>query len=175
MKKLNLLRTASVALLAQAAWAASPWLPEGGKASVTELFVYDTFRNYRPGGLKATLPAPYIQRTWYTLFEYGVSNSLSFEMETGRTQTFHRANGSSGVTDTTLGVRYQALRGESWVMTLRGAAIIKGSYPILRNANFSAGDGASGFLGSAIYGRALPKGFFTFTEVGFRHRQNPVP
>jgi hypothetical protein len=175
MKKFNFLRTASVALLAQAAWAASPWLPEGGKASVTELFVYDTFRNYRPGGLKATLPAPYIQRTWYTLLEYGVSNSLSFEMETGRTQTFHRANGLSGITDTTLGVRYQALRGESWVMTFRGAAIIKGTYPIARNANFSPGDGASGFLGSAIYGRALPKGFFTFTEVGFRHRQNPVP
>jgi hypothetical protein len=175
MKMLDLFRTASVALLAHSAWAASPWLPEGGKGYVTELFVYDSFRSYRPGGLKATLPAPYIQRTWYTVFEYGLKNTLAFEMETGRTQTFHRANGLSGVTDTTLGLRYQGLRGESWVMTFRGAAIIKGSYPIAKNANFSPGDGASGFIGSAIYGLALPKGFFTFTEVGFRHRTNPVP
>src|SRR5918999_143545 len=126
MKKFNFLGTAFILLLAQSTWAASPWLPEAGKAHLTELFVYDSFTNYRPGALRMRLPAPYIQRTWYTLVEYGLKNNVALELETGRTQTFHRANGLSGITDTTIGVRYQGLSGENWVLTFRGAAVIKG-------------------------------------------------
>jgi hypothetical protein len=162
-------------LLANSCWAASPWLPEPGKAHLTQLFVYDTFTNYRPGALRGQLPASYIQRTHYSQFEYGLKNTLSVEFETGRTQTFHRANASSGITDTNIGFRYQAYRGENWVMTVRAAGIIAGSYPIVTNGNFSAGDKSSGALGSVLFGVALPKGFFAFSETGYRYRFSPVP
>jgi hypothetical protein len=139
------------------------------------MYVNDSFQDYRPGGHVARLPLPYEQFTYYTIFEYGLGRNLSLDVETGHTETQFRGNGLSGITDSTIGVRWQAKRGENWVLALRGAAVIKGNYDVTHLSNFSPGDKASGGLGSVLFGSNLKHGFFTFTEMGFRVRQSPVP
>src|SRR4051812_2404404 len=162
-------------LQAASLWAASPWLPEPGKLAITTLYVYDSFQDYRQGKLENRLPEPYKQFTGFTFFEYGLKTNLALDVDTGYTATDFRGSGLKGITDTSIGLRYQAAQGERWVLTLRGAGIIKGSYPISTVANFSPGDKASGGLGSAILGAYLPKGFYTFGEMGYRIRSSPVP
>jgi hypothetical protein len=156
-------------------WAASPWVPESGKASLITLYVNDSFQDYRPGGHVARLPSPYEQFTYYTIFEYGLGRNLALDVESGHTETNYLGKGLSGITDTTIGMRWRAKAGERWALTLRGAAIVKGNYQITQTANFSPGDKASGGLGSVLFGSTLKYGFFTYTEAGYRIRQGPVP
>lgn len=155
--------------------AESPWLPEAGKLGVTTMYVWDTFTNYRPGALRGTLPVPYDQYTGYVFLEYGLSNRLALDVDSGYTATDFKGNSLSGIVDTSIGLRWQVKRGETYVLTLRGAGIVNGSYDITKLSNFSPGDKASGGMGSILYGQLLPHGFFTFTEMGYRIRQKPVP
>lgn len=156
-------------------WAASPWLPEPGKLTMSVTYSNDEFTNYRQGANPRVLPAPYTQETYFTTFEYGLRNNLALDVETGHTATDFRGNTLGGVADSTIGLRWRAARGEHWVFTLRGAAVIRGSYDLTRLSNFSPGDGASGGLGSALLGTSLPHGFFTFSELGYLIRSKPVP
>ncbi|HYZ86083.1 MAG TPA: hypothetical protein VE621_16860 [Bryobacteraceae bacterium] len=155
--------------------AASPWVPEAGRTTATFAYVNDDFRQYRPGKLHLTLPAPYGQETYFGFLEYGLGKKLSLDVETGYTKTAFRGNSLDGVTDSTIGLRYQMKTGERWALTLRGAAVIAGSYNLTRVGNWSPGDGASGGLGSVLMGWSLPANFFTFLEAGYRVRTNPVP
>jgi hypothetical protein len=155
--------------------AASPWVPEGGRVTATFMYVNDEFQRYRPGKLELTLPAPYGQETYFGFLEYGLGKRLSFDVETGYTTTAFRGNSLDGITDTTIGLRYQAYTGERFVVTLRGAGIVRGNYDLTRVGNWSPGDGASGGLGSVLVGVSLPANFFGFMEAGYRVRTNPVP
>lgn len=155
--------------------AASPWLPEAGKTTATLMYVNDAFTNYRPGGLKATFPTPYSQYTYYGYLEYGLAPKLALDVETGSTETDFRGNSLGGITDSTIGLRYQVKSGENYVISLRGAAIIKGNYQLTRTGNWNPGDKASGGMGSVLVGWSLPAHFFSFMETGYRIRQSPVP
>jgi hypothetical protein len=173
---MNLIRLVTICFAgAIYGWAASPWVPEAGKANLITLYVNDSFQDYRPGGRVARLPSPYEQSTYYTIFEYGLGKNLALDVESGHTETNYLGKGLGGITDTTIGVRWQVKTGESWALSLRGAAIVKGNYAITQNANFSPGDKASGGLGSVLLGGALKHGIFAFTEAGYRIRQSPVP
>lgn len=171
----RLLTTAMLLGASFSARAESPWVAEAGKLTISETYVSDSFRNYRPGALHRKLPVSYDQNTFVTTMEYGISDRLTFDLQAGFTNADFRHNTTSGAMDSVLGVRYKAFSGERWVVTLRGAAIIKGNYDVTTVGNWSAGDGASGGMGSVLFGAALPKRFFTFTETGYRIRQNPVP
>jgi hypothetical protein len=160
---------------AASSWGASPWLPSKGTLTVIETYSNDTFTHYYPGSLQGTLPAPYDQFTFTTTIEYGLRRNLTLDVETGHTKTFFRANTLGGLSDSTIGLRWRAYTGERFVVTLRGAGIIAGTYDLTKIANFSPGEKASGALGSAILGYALPHNFFTFSETGYRVRGNPVP
>ena len=156
-------------------WAASPWLPGAGKLTVIETYSNDTFTHYYPGSLRGTLPAPYDQFTFTTDIEYGLRNNLTLDVQTGHTKTFFRGNSLGGVSDSLVGLRLRVHQGEHWVLALRGAAVIKGTYDLTRISNFSPGEKASGGLGSALLGISLPHHFFAFSETGYRVRTNPVP
>lgn len=156
-------------------WADSPWLPSAGKLTIIETYSNDSFTNYRPGALHKKLPAPYDQFTYTTNIEYGLRNNLTLDVETGHTKTFFRGSHLSGLSDSSVGLRWRVATGERWVLTLRGAAVLKGTYPMSRVANFSPGDKSSGGLGSVIFGVTLPKNFFSFAESGYRARRAPVP
>ncbi len=168
-------RMAAIGCMSTMLWGASPWLPEPGKLAVNMFYTFDTFQDYHPGAKTGRLPQPYKQYTGYTFFEYGLRNNISVDVETGYTATSYLGNGLQGIVDTTVGARWQVLSGESYVVTLRGAAIINGSYELTRTANFSPGDKASGFLTSVLVGKNLPRNFFSFLETGYRVRTNPVP
>lgn len=170
-----MMRLWPVLLFSGCVWAASPWLPEAGRLTITQTFSSDSFTNYRQGSLHRILPAPYDQSTFATSFEYGLRENLSLDVETGYTSTDVRGASTSGLMDSMIGLRWRAKRGERWVLTLRGAAVIKGTYDLVRTGNWSAGDKASGGLGSVMLGYTLPRGFFAFSETGYRIRQGPVP
>src|SRR4030088_790974 len=121
--------------------AESPWLPGAGKLTITESYSSDSFLNYHPAALHRKLPFSYDQSTFVTTVEYGLRDNLTLDIETGHTMADFRHNVTSGVMDSTIGVRYRALRGERWVVSLRGAAIIQGSYDLTTTGNWSAGDG----------------------------------
>jgi len=156
-------------------FAESPWVPEAGKVGVTTLFVHDWFQDYRRGSSPQRLPEAYKQNTVYSMFEYGLSPTVALDVSVGYTGTSYLGNGLSGMSDSLVGLRWQAYHGERTVLTVRGAAVIKGNYDLSTTANFSPGDKASGGLGSVLVGNSLPHGFFTYTEAGFRYRENPVP
>ena len=111
--KTNFTRTVlacGLGLHAAAVWAASPWLPEPGKLSITTLYVYDSFQDYKQGKFDNRLIEPYKQFTGFTFFEYGISNRLALDVDTGYTATDFRGNGLKGITDTSIGVRWHAAR-----------------------------------------------------------------
>src|SRR5262245_52318750 len=142
-----------------AAWAASPWLPQPGKLTIIETYSNDTFTHYYPGSLRGTLPAPYDQFTFTTDIEYGLGRRLTLDLQAGHTKTFFRGNSLGGASDSMAGLRFRAYTGERFVLTLRGAGIIAGSYDLTKISNFSPGEKASGGLGSAIFGYTLPHNF----------------
>jgi len=162
-------------LSAGAAWAGSPWLPDAGKMTVSTVYAYDSFQDYHPGKLSGTLPAPYNQYTGYTFLEYGLKNDIAIDLESGYTATDFRGSGLGGITDTTIGARWQFHRTDNTVWTVRAAGIVAGSYAISTTANFSPGDKASGGLGSISGGWNMPHNFYSFIEAGYRVRTNPVP
>lgn len=155
--------------------AASPWLPGAGKITVTETVTSDSFFDYRQGATPRILPASYDQSTFITNVEWGVRENLSVDFETGHTAADFRGNTTAGVMDSTIGVRWLAKRGERWVLTVRAAALIRGSYDVSTNGNWSAGDKGSGGQGSVMYGVQLPHRFFGFSEMGYRIRNNNIP
>jgi len=163
------------AAAAVSSWGASPWLPGQGTLTVIETYSNDTFTHYYPGSLRGTLPAPYDQFTFTTTIEYGLRRNLTLDVETGHTKTFFRGSSLGGLSDSLIGLRWRAYKGERFVVTLRGAGIVAGTYDLTKIANFSPGEKASGGLGSAILGYALPHNFFMFSETGYRIRGNPVP
>jgi hypothetical protein len=175
--RVSMLRLLLSALILQStgAWAASPWLPEAGRVTATVMYVTDEFSKYRPGADKGTLPFPYGQQTFYGFLEYGLAPKLALDVETGSTETAFRGNSLGGITDSTVGLRYQLKSGERYVVSLRGAAIINGTYDITTAGNWSPGDKASGGLGSLMAGWSLPAHFFSFLETGYRIRTSPVP
>jgi hypothetical protein len=156
-------------------WASSPWLPGPGQLTVIETYSSDTFTHYFQGSHPNTLPAPYDQFTFTTDIEYGLRRNLTLDVEAGHTKTFFRGSSLGGLSDSLVGLRMRAYTGERFVVTLRAAGIIAGTYDLTKIANFSPGDKASGALGSAILGYSLPHNFFTFSETGYRVRASPVP
>jgi hypothetical protein len=163
------------AAAAATSWAASPWLPSQGTLTVIETYSNDTFTHYFQGSHPNTLPAPYDQFTFTTSIEYGLRRNLTLDVEMGHTKTFFRGSSLAGLSDSLVGFRYRAYTNERFVVTVRGAGIIAGTYDLTKIANFSPGEKASGALGSAILGYTLPHNFFTFSETGYRVRTNPVP
>lgn len=157
------------------AFAESPWLPAAGKASVFFTYVDDHFQDYRQGKKFNTLPEPYTQNSEFINVEYGLRDNIALDFTSGHTEAAFRGNGLNGAADSTVGIRWQALRREYWVLTFRAAGIIAGTYPITTVGNWSPGEKASGGLGSVAAGFALPKGFFSFAEAGWRVRTDPVP
>ncbi len=167
--------------------AASPWLPESGRLGFTASYIDDSFRDFRYGSNKARLADPYKQNTVYLGFEYGLKRDISIDVETGYTHASAGKisipglidnvprQGLGGVADSLIGVRWQFLRIERTVFTVRGAALVKGSYDLSQTNIFSPGDKASGALGSVLMGNSWKHGFYSFSEIGFRYRQTPVP
>jgi hypothetical protein len=178
-----MLRTISALLVLNVvcAWGESPWLPGAGKASVTLTYVDEAFSSYWSGTVKKSFPQPpspatvFGQSTGYGLLEYGLSDRLSVDMLAGYTATTYGTEGVQGMSDSQIGMRWQVYSDERSAITLRGAANIAGSYPLILTNRFNAGDKASGGQGSVLAGTTFSHGIYVFGEAGWRYRDKPVP
>jgi hypothetical protein len=179
---------ASAALLAMsgATLAQSAWLPDTGELTASPGFSYSSFDRFWMGKTKVSNPPNgknLNQYSGYLALEYGLLDPLAADATFGYTATDTDAFGAAsddGLADTSLGLRYRLVdeqkASSSWVPTiaLRVGAVIAGTYD--SNLPFSAGDGAHGFEGSLLFGKALgDSGFGLYGDIGYRVRENPVP
>ncbi len=123
-----------------------------------------------------TLPDRVNLNTLYGQVEYGISDRLAVDIISGYNWTSFANTSNSGSGDTTLGLRYQLLRGEHWVLTGRIAGTLAGSYPRpFAIGPIAAGDKASGGEASVLAGTTWRHGIYGYAETGYRHRGGGVP
>jgi hypothetical protein len=163
------------------AWGESPWLPGAGKAAVTMTYVEESFSSYWTKSAQVFFPQPpspakvFGQSTGYGLLEYGLSDKLSLDVLMGYTATTYGTQGVQGMSDSLIGMRYQVYSDERSAITLRGAANIAGTYPLVTTSRFNAGDKVSGGQGSVLAGTTFSHGIYLYGEAGWRYRDKPVP
>lgn len=166
--------------------AQSAWLPQEKEFSVTPLYIFQKFDEFWMG-TKKTNPgwdSSIKQHTVSLAVEYGITKKLAADLTFGYTRSEAKFAGETldGMTDTTVGLRYQLLdekdAGCAYAPTVawRVGGILAGSYPISAVAPHSPGDGAAGFETSLLFGKAIgDTGFGLFGDVGYRNRAEGVP
>ena len=133
----------------------SPWLPIPGQFSLglnhteqsgNDAYIGDT--QLPLSAITGGAASKYRRATTTLRLDYGLSDSLAFDAAIGYAKVkVGAADNDSGRTDSTLGLRWRVLdeyeNPALPTLTLRGAAILKGSYDGARLA--SVGKGANGF------------------------------
>lgn len=163
----------------------SPWLPAPGAGFVNLSYVFQNATQYFRGTKKST-PPELSQHTVWVNGMYGLTDEVAIDVRVGAARSdladpTHQAAGGrdnySGVTDSNIGVTWrivdELVNPSLPTVSLRGGAIIKGSYATgYINA---IGDGASGLEVSALAGRYLADWLAVSGEVGYRVRDGNVP
>ena len=177
----------TLAMLPLAAFAESdsPWLPIPGQASLSLNHTEQSGNNAYIGSTLLPISAitgggasKYRRSTTSLRVDYGISDALALDATLGYGKVrIGAADNDSGQTDSSLGLRWRVLdeyeNPAVPTLTLRGAAIIKGSYNGARLA--SLGKGANGFEAAVVLGKQLTPGFALWAEVGAQNRSNSVP
>ena len=163
----------------------SPWLPIPGQASLSVNHTEQSGDNAYIGDTLLPLSAitgggasKYKRSTTSLRVDYGLSDAVSLDAALGYGKVkVGAADNDSGQTDSTLGLRWRVLdefeNPALPTLTLRGAAIIKGSYEGARLA--SLGKGANGFEAAVVLGKQLTPAFALWGEVGAQKRADDVP
>ena len=163
----------------------SPWLPIPGQFSLglnhTEQSGNDAYIGSTLLPLSAITggAASKYKRASTTLrLDYGLSDSLALDAAIGYAKVkVGAADSDSGMTDSTLGVRWRVLDEYEDptlpTLTLRGAAILKGNYDGARLA--SVGKGANGFEAAVVLGKQILPALALWAEIGVQQRSDSVP
>ena len=163
----------------------SPWLPIPGQASLSVNHTEQSGDNAYIGAMQLPLSAitgggasQYKRSTTTLRVDYGLSDSVSLDATVGYGKVkVGAADNDNGQSDSTLGLRWRVLDEFEDpalpTLTLRGAAIIKGSYQGARLA--SLGKGANGFEAAVVLGKQLTPTFALWAEVGAQKRSGDVP
>ena len=163
----------------------SPWLPIPNQASLSVNHTEQSGDNAYIGSTQLPLSAitgggasKYRRSTTSLRVDYGLSDSVSLDATVGYGKVrVGAADNDNGQTDSTLGLRWRVLDEFEDpalpTLTLRGAAIIKGSYQGARLA--SLGKGANGFEAAVVLGKQLTPAFSLWAEVGGQKRSDDVP
>jgi hypothetical protein len=182
----TLLATAILALpLSALAEGSSPWLPIPGQLSLTLNQTEQSGRNAYIG--EAQLPlatitggaASKFRRSTTSLrLGYGLADSVSLDAVIGYGQVkIGAADRDSGQSDSVLGVNWRVLdefEQPSWpTLTLRGAAIFKGSYDGARLA--AIGNDQNGFELAVLLGKQITPSLALWAEAGVQDRSGGVP
>ncbi len=166
------------------AFGQSAWLPAANQLQVTPGYVYQSFDRFWMGKTPVSLkPNDLQQHTMFLGFDYGMTEFLALDFNTGYTWTHSKAFGGpmndDGLADTTLGMRWRFLDEKKancpWAptLTLRAGGIVEGTYN--ENQPFSPGDGASGYEASLLFGKAFCSRFGAYGDIGYRNRNHQVP
>ena len=163
----------------------SPWLPIPNQASLSLNHTEQSGDNAYIGSMQLPLSAitgggasKYKRSTTSLRVDYGLSDSVALDATVGYGKVkVGAADNDSGQADSTLGLRWRVLDEFEDpalpTLTLRGAAIIKGSYQGARLA--SLGKGANGFEAAVVLGKQLTPAFALWAEVGGQKRSDDVP
>ena len=180
-----LISTLAALPLATFAESNSPWLPIPGQASLSVNHTEQSGDNAYIGNKLLPLSAitgggasTYKRSTTSLRVDYGLSDVVALDATLGYGRVkVGAADNDSGQIDSTLGLRWRVLdefeNPALPTLTLRGAAIIKGSYNGARLA--SLGKAASGFEAAVVLGKQLTPAFALWAEVGAQTRSNDVP
>lgn len=169
-------------LAAGTAAAQSAWLPEQGRFVSSGALVHQTFDQFYRGDTRSPTPFGDLAQTSLTVgVERALGSDLALDGTIGMTSTSGTAAsglGESGMTDTTIGLRWRALdefaRDGAPTVTLRIGGIVEGTYDIGNPA--APGDGASGVVGSVIVGKTFgASGFGMHGDAGYRVMGEDVP
>ena len=186
MKLRNLLVSTLAALpLLALAEGNSPWLPIPGQFSLGLNHTEQSGNDAYIGDMQLPLSAitggaasKYKRGTTTLRLDYGFSDSLAFDAAIGYAKVkVGAADSDSGMTDSTLGLRWRVLdeyeNPALPTLTLRGAAILKGSYDGARLA--SVGKGANGLEAAVVLGKQILPVLALWAEVGVQKRSDNVP
>ena len=163
----------------------SPWLPIPGQFSVSIGQSEQSGKSAYIGKMNLPISAitggaatRYKRSTTGLRLDYGISDSLAFDASFNYSSVkVGAADRDSGIGDTTLGLNYRLLdeyeRPGLPTLTLRGAAIVKGSYDGARLA--SIGKDANGFEFAAVIGKQFGESFSVWGELGIQKRSASIP
>ena len=163
----------------------SPWLPTPGQFSLGFNHTEQSGKDAYIGDTRLPLSAitggaasKYKRGTSTLRLDYGLSDSLAFDAAIGYAKVkVGAADSDSGMTDSTLGLRWRVLdeyeNPTLPTLTLRGAAILKGSYDGARLA--SVGKGSNGFEAAVVLGKQIIPALALWAEVGAQKRSDNVP
>ena len=163
----------------------SPWLPIPGQLSLGLNHTEQSGKDAYIGSMQLPLSAitgggasKYKRSTSSLRVDYGLSDSLALDASIGYAKVkVGAADNDSGGTDSTLGLRWRVLdeyeNPALPTLTLRGAAIFKGSYDGARLA--SVGKDANGFEAAVVLGKQIIPALALWAEVGVQNRSDNVP
>lgn len=186
MKLKHLLAAASVLLpTAVLAEGASPWLPIPGQFTLGASHTEQSGDSAYIGSTRLPLStitgggaSKYKRATTQLRFGYGLSDALALDATIGYGKVrVGGADRSSGSTDSVIGISWRALdeyeRPGLPTLTLRGAAILKGSYDGARLA--AIGNDENGVDLSLLVGKEVISGLALWAELGVQDRSGAVP
>ena len=180
-----LLSTLAAMPLAALAESNSPWLPIPGQVLLgvnhTEQSGTDAYIGSKQLPLSAITgggASNYKRSTTAVRVDYGLSDAFSLDAAvTFGTVKVGAADKDSGRGDSVLGLRYRVLDEYEDpalpTLTLRAAAILKGSYEGARLAAIGKGSNGSEF--SVVLGKQLNPIFSLWAEAGLQKRSDNVP
>lgn len=185
--KSKILLAAAIVVLPAAVWAegASPWLPIPGQFTIGVNHTEQSGDAAYIGSTEVPLAtitggaaSKYKRATTQLRFGYGVSDSLALDATIGYGKVrVGAADRSSGSTDSVLGINWRVLdeyeRPALPTLTLRGAAILKGSYDGARLA--ALGNDENGVDLSLLVGKEVISGLALWAELGVQDRSGAVP
>ncbi len=186
MNNKHILAVAILAMpLAALAEGDSPWLPIPGQVTLgighTEQSgdsAYIGSTQLPVSGITGGGASKYKRSSTQFRVGYGFSDSVSVDATVGFARVkVGGADRDSGLADSVLGVSWRVLdefeRPGVPTLTLRGAAIINGSYDGERLG--SLGKDANGIEAAVILGKQITPALSLWGELGFQDRSNSVP
>ena len=186
MKSKTLLAVAIV-VLPTAVWAegASPWLPIPGQFTIGVNHTEQSGDSAYIGSTEVPLAtitggaaSKYKRASTQVRFGYGLSDAIAIDATIGYGKVrVGAADRSSGSTDSVVGLSWRVLdeyeRPGLPTLTLRGAAILKGSYDGARLA--ALGNDENGVDVSLLVGKEVISGLALWAELGVQDRSGGVP
>ncbi len=187
LMRLKTLLAAAGVLMSSAALAegASPWLPIPGQLTLGVNHTEQSGDSAYIGNTALPLStitgggaSTYKRATTQLRLGYGLSDSLAIDATLGYGKVrVGAADSSSGGTDSVLGLSWRVLdefdSPGSPTVTLRGAAIFKGSYDGARLA--ALGNGQNGVELSVLVGKEVIPALALWAELGVQNRSGAVP
>jgi hypothetical protein len=185
--KMHRLAAVAAVLSPLVAWAEndSPWLPIPGEFSIGASHTEQSGKEAYIGSMKLPISgitggaaSKFKRSTTQLRLGYGISDSLAVDATLGYDKVeVGAADEDKGQTDTVVGLSWRALdeyaRPGLPTLTLRGAAIIKGSYDGARLA--ALGNDANGFELSVLVGKDITRSISLWGQLGVQNRSGAVP